>query len=102
MSNGNARTSTQQNTGTSSGVNNAAAVTTSSAPSSHCYKVPILEDAEGYTHWHFCMKLVLEDCKLLSIVEGRLPKLDLNVDAAAHEDWMSKDLKARIQIASTL
>jgi len=66
------------------------------------YEIPILEDADGFTHWHFCMKLVLQDSDLLSVVDGTLPKPNVATDLDAYTSWVSRDLKAQLQIATTL
>ena len=66
------------------------------------YEIPTLEDAEGFTHWHFCMKMVLQDNDLLAVTDGTLPRPNATTDAAGYESWNAKDLKARIQIATTL
>ena len=66
-----------------------------------CYKIPILEDTDGFTHWHFCMKLALRDNNLLSVVDGTVAKPNVATDPDAYADWISRDLKAQLQIATT-
>ena len=66
------------------------------------YEIPILEDTNGFTYWHFCMKLVLQDCSLLSIIDGTYVKLDATTDPNGYVDWISLDTKARLQITTTL
>jgi hypothetical protein len=51
-----------------------------------CYEVLILEDAKGYPHWRFYMRMVLEDSKLLDITEGRVSKPDATVNVAGHKE----------------
>jgi hypothetical protein len=91
-----------QNTNTQTGTTHSVAMATSSKAAQIRYEVPILEDADGYAHWHFCMTMVLEENDLMTIVEGSLVKPDPTMDATGHADWMSKDRRARIQIATTL
>ena len=66
------------------------------------YKIPMLEDAKGFTHWHFCMKMVLQDNNLLTVTDRTLPQPNATMDTARYESWNAKDLKAWIQIATTL
>ena len=66
------------------------------------YEIPMLEDAEGYTHWQYCMTMVLEDSDLMSIVDGTLPRPNAATHPVDHANWVSRDRKARIQIATTL
>ena len=66
------------------------------------YEIPILEDTKGFTHWHFCMKLALQDCGLLSVIDGTYAKPDATADPNSYADWVSLDLKAKLQIATTL
>ena len=66
------------------------------------YEIPILEDADGFTYWHFCMKLVLRDSDLLSVVDGTLPKPNVATDPDVYTSWVSRDLKAQLQIATML
>jgi hypothetical protein len=82
--------------------NMGAVVLTISHSTQQRYEVPILEDAEGYPHWRFYMRMVLKDSKLLNITKGRVPKPDAAVDTAGHKEWKAKDLKARIQITGAL
>jgi len=63
---------TQAGTGT--------ATSTQSRSAQIHYEIPILEDADGFTHWHFCMKLALRDSDLLSVVDGTLPKPNVATD----------------------
>ena len=67
-----------------------------------CYKIPILEDTNGFTHWHFCMKLALRDNDLLSVVNGTVAKPNVVTDLDAYTDWVSRDLKAQLQIMTML
>jgi len=55
------------------------------------YEVPILEDADGYAHWYFCMTMVLEESDLMGIIDGSLPTPNVTADPTGHVDWMSKD-----------
>ena len=48
------------------------------------------------------MKMVLQDHDLLPVVNGTLAKPNATVDPDAYRAWIDKDLKARIQIATTL
>jgi len=66
------------------------------------YEIPMLEDAEGYTHWQYCMTMVLEDSDLMSIVDGTLPRPNAATHPVDHANWVSRDRKARIEIATTL
>jgi hypothetical protein len=66
------------------------------------YEISTLEDAEGFTHWHFCMKMVLQDNNLLAIMDGTLPQPDTTADPTRHASWNAKDLKVQIQITTTL
>ena len=66
------------------------------------YKIPILEDADGFMHWHFCMKLALHNNDFLSVVNGTFMKPNITADLDVYIDWVSKDLKAQLQIATTL
>ena len=62
----------------------------------------MLEDSDGYAHWQYCMTLVLEDSDLMGIIDGTLAKLSTTLDPAGYADWVHRDRKARIQIATTL
>ena len=66
------------------------------------YEIPMLEDADGYTHWQYCMTMVLEDSDLMGIVDSSLLRPNAAMHPADHADWVSRDRKARIQIATTL
>jgi hypothetical protein len=66
-----------------------------------CYKIPILEDTEGFTHWHFCMKLALQDCGLPSVINRMLAKPDATADPNGYVDWVSSDTKVKLQIATS-
>ena len=95
---------TQQNAQPSTGMGTAASGS-GSIPSRVAqirYEIPILEDTEGFTHWHFCMKLVLQDCGLLSVVDRTYVKPDATADPNSYADWVSSDTKAKLQIATTL
>src|SRR6266850_755653 len=89
-------------TNTQTGTTNTVAVAMSSQSASIRYKVPILEDADGYAHWHFCMTMVLEESDLMGITDGTLTKPNTTADPSEYTDWMSKDHQACIQIATTL
>jgi hypothetical protein len=91
-----------QNTNMQTGNTHSVAMATSSKATQIHYKVPILKDADGYAHWHFCMTMVLEENDLMTIVKGSLIKPDPTVDATGHADWMLKDRRACIQISTTL
>jgi len=75
---------------------------TPSRASQSQYEIPMLEDTEGYMHWHYCMTMVLEENDLMSVTDGTLAKPNATTDADGYADWISRDLKARIQIATTL
>ena len=82
---------------------NTAAPNATPARSSHiCYEIPWLEDSENFAHWHFCMKMVLQDHDLLPVVNGTLAKPNATTDPDAYRAWIDKYLKARIQIATML
>jgi|SRR6266850_176234 len=89
-------------TNTQTGTTNTVAVAMSSQSASIRYKVPILEDADGYAHWHFCMTMVLEESDLMGITDGTLTKPNTTADPSEYTDWMSKDHQAHIQITTTL
>jgi polyisoprenoid-binding protein YceI len=91
-----------QTTNSQIGSTNAVAVATSSRGASIRYEVPFLEDTDGYVHWHFCVTMVLEESDLMGVVDGTLAMPNATTDPAGHADWMSKDRRARIQIATTL
>ena len=61
------------------------------------YEIPMLEDTEGYMHWHYCMTMVLEENDLMSVTDGTLAKPNPTTDADGYAAWISRDLKARIQ-----
>ena len=67
-----------------------------------CYKILILEDTNSFTHWHFCMKLALQDSNLLSVVDRTLAKPNMATDPDVYANWISRDLKAQLQIVTTL
>jgi len=48
------------------------------------------------------MKLALRDNVLLSVVDGTVTKPNVVTDPDAYADWVSRDLKAQLQIATTL
>ena len=109
-----------QNTGSSLQRNSAPSAPTSNAPTTgtpttgtgttmmqSCtaqirYKILILEDADGFTHWHICMKLALQDNDLLSVVNGTVTKPNVVTDPDAYANWVSRDLKAQLQIMTML
>ena len=80
----------------------APAASTSARVAQIRYEIPILEDTDGFTHWHFCMKLALQNCSLLSVVDGTFAKPDATADPNGYADWVSSDTKAKLQIATTL
>ena len=65
------------------------------------YEIPILEDTNEFTHWHFCMKLALQDCSLLSVVDRMYVKLDATADPNGYADWVSSDTKAKLLLLLT-
>ena len=48
------------------------------------------------------MKLVLQDCGLLSIIDMTYAKPDATANPNSYMDWISLDMKAKLQIATTL
>ena len=48
------------------------------------------------------MKLALQDCGLLSVVDGTFAKPDATSDPNGYADWVSSDTIAELQIATTL
>ena len=80
----------------------AAMTSTPSRTSQIRYEIPMLEVAEGYTHWSYCMTMVLEDNDLMGIIDGTLARPNATTNPNGYADWVSRDRKARIQIAMTL
>ena len=66
------------------------------------YEVPFLEDADSFVHWSFCITMVLEELDLMTIVDGSLPKPDQTADPTGYMDWMLKDRRAHMHIATTM
>ena len=66
------------------------------------YDILLLEDTDGFSHWLFCMKMVLQVNDLLLVVDSSLAKPDPATDSTGHADWVAKDLRARIQIAGSV
>jgi len=62
----------------------------------------MLEDSDSYAHWRYCITLVLKDSDLMGIIDGSLAKPNAITDPTGHADWIYRDRKARIQIATTL
>jgi hypothetical protein len=48
------------------------------------------------------MKMILEDSDLMAVADGSLARPSATADPTGHAEWISKDRKARIQIATTL
>ena len=80
----------------------AAITSTPSHTSQIRYKIPMLEDTEGYTHWSYCITMVLEDSDLMGVIDGTLMRPNVTTDPNGYADWVSRDCKAQIQIATTL
>ena len=78
-------------TGNNSGTGNnppTAPAPTRSALTTH-YEIPMLEDTDGYTHWQYCMTMVLEDGNLMGIIDGSVPKPNAAMHPDDHVDWVS-------------
>ena len=80
-----------QMTNMQTGNTNTVTVALSSCSALIRYEVPILEDTDGYTHWYFCMTMVLKESDLMGITDGSLPTPNATTDPTGHVDWMSKD-----------
>jgi len=73
------------------GTTNTVAIATSLWNALIRYEVPILKDADGYAHWHFCMTMVLEESDLMDVTDRTLMKPNATADPPGYADWMLKD-----------
>ena len=67
------------------------------------FELPMLDDdSDNYEVWSTTLTLALGNRGLWSIVNGTEPALDLMTDAAAHEEWLTKDQEAKLMILLAL
>ena len=87
---------------TASGSGNTVTIPTQVKGTPIHYKVPFLKDADSFTHWEFCITMVLEENDLMSVINRSLTKPDQTVDPVGRAEWMSKDWRAHMHIPTTV
>ena len=100
MSSANTGTTSSSGGGSSSGTSGSTPIAKGHP---RMYDIPFLDDnGNNFAFWRFRIRMVLELRELWALVDGSKTKPDEKADAAAYEDWISKDREARAQITLTL
>ena len=67
------------------------------------FELPMLDDdSDNYKVWGTTLTLALSNRGLWSIVNGTEPAPDPTTDAAAHQEWLTKDQEAKLMILLAL
>ena len=67
------------------------------------FELPMLDDdGDNYEVWSTTLTLALGNRGLWSIVNGTEPAPDPTTDAAAHQEWLTKDQEAKLMILLAL
>ena len=100
MSSANTSTTSSSGGGSSSGTSGSTPIAKGHP---QMYDIPFLDDnGNNFAFWCFRIRMVLELRELWALVDGSKTKPDEKADAAAYEDWISKDCEAHAQITLTL